>query len=1286
MKELEIVGLQGAFASGQEETFDGQPMQRGLHLRWGFAPELGFPPGGFWLCRKKSDPAREFVREGRLGPPQLLNEVCRRAVDDQHKRVDTTADRPRWQDAASDGWEYLSQPFVLPITLINWPARYAGAPDPATLPANDVIKRDIDECHRRLHGLVLEAGMSPAKMDEHLRELRATLYYLLRDYPKPPLQYDHPLLPSDDGKHAPALGINIMQQLLLLALNPYFARVLGLYFVDETARSDAPFHYCVFGCWGDLACATRVVPPGGASGTGLAKGEAQIGGLQIILPGSLAESRLWRRLRDDSHGNYAPKIDPTAPADVAQALEQCVAGLAPKDQPPALLAADPQGPSALTFADLCRIRISRPVSAVGIQLAGKGVINFYSNGAVIGSKAFNSTGLMTLYFESPSPQDSPVDELLIRSEPQADFSFPPKYTKSIVRVGNIALCLLAFNYIGARWALLQAPGPMRRLQPPDQPVARFRQREATVVDEGPHLEPRSFFEVLWAAQARPVFATHGAYDGVVPPPTQPIGFRARREDTGPGGHSQLLPGIIAVVSQPTPKNEPRVPASARMHRLTDTDVPDPQGAYAYRVAAFDAFGALGFWSKDSESINVERIAAAPTLLRVVNFDNTAAAGGAPTATGDAWLGGTLTLEVGWSAAAGISFPDAVTTRLFVQPADEPWQAFINLLTHDLLTPKFTPQRIDVNIIFSPDRKHAFVHTVPVLPEVDPNFPAGVLVLVGKLAGGERVVERYIARPAREPSQGNAVVIHVSVSEVSRILANPSLTISHAYFIPGAMQRLSLAVPLSIQIDKTVARGEVWARSSQGNPFDANETIVNPNTGDARPEPDSIKAKFIGAQRLVPPAPPSPVPSTKHEYYDPADFYGRATRLLPFDTTKKPGVTGFILLRAAANTLFVADMQRRAANVGDSANLSALVPGEKFDLDFWLASIGDWLSAFNKRSGKALTSAQAMADENARRSFNEHFYGGLMDSELRALADIGANGSAFARVDAPAIPFSDTIDGKGFERVLYKLAAVNAAGTSSGVTSAAGPYYTRIVTPPRAPVLAKIGSTAASIRIEWTVNQSPDITAYLVYRAEKSGDLADLRFFGPDPARPLPPSALAQLVYAHTQRPAMKFAGAPIDPRIRALVPDPRLFARDFDGSDRAEIPLPDDTTKVFGVYRLSEFDSAANPQNQPGAFNYWRPVPKGSTLANGPKRAKGLRVGLGRGVPVVVVGEINGNVTTLGAVASRRFSFTDEAGSAEAIAGTAEPAPAKTYYYAVVAVDIFGNRSASSTIFSASRG
>jgi hypothetical protein len=47
-----VLDLQGGVADGSESTFDGQSMQPGVHLSWGFAPELGFQPGGFWLCRR----------------------------------------------------------------------------------------------------------------------------------------------------------------------------------------------------------------------------------------------------------------------------------------------------------------------------------------------------------------------------------------------------------------------------------------------------------------------------------------------------------------------------------------------------------------------------------------------------------------------------------------------------------------------------------------------------------------------------------------------------------------------------------------------------------------------------------------------------------------------------------------------------------------------------------------------------------------------------------------------------------------------------------------------------------------------------------------------------------------------------------------------------------------------------------------------------------------------------------------------------------------------------------
>lgn len=67
-----MLGLQAAIADGTEQTFDGQPMQVGTHLRWSFAPEFGFPPGAFWLAR------REAVGDkGPIEPPEAVSVATR---------------------------------------------------------------------------------------------------------------------------------------------------------------------------------------------------------------------------------------------------------------------------------------------------------------------------------------------------------------------------------------------------------------------------------------------------------------------------------------------------------------------------------------------------------------------------------------------------------------------------------------------------------------------------------------------------------------------------------------------------------------------------------------------------------------------------------------------------------------------------------------------------------------------------------------------------------------------------------------------------------------------------------------------------------------------------------------------------------------------------------------------------------------------------------------------------------------------------------------------------------
>ena len=80
----------------------------------------------------------------------------------------------------------------------------------------------------------------------------------------------------------------------------------------------------------------------------------------------------------------------------------------------------------------------------------------------------------------------------------------------------------------------------------------------------------------------------------------------------------------------------------------------------------------------------------------------------------------------------------------------------------------------------------------------------------------------------------------------------------------------------------------------------------------------------------------------HEYYDPADFHGQARRVLPFDTSQGlPAISGYILQRAPAQSLFIADINRRLT----------MGAGALADLGAWGAG---WLAAYNARTGSAFT--------------------------------------------------------------------------------------------------------------------------------------------------------------------------------------------------------------------------------------------------------------------------------------------------------------------------------------------
>jgi hypothetical protein len=1426
-----VLALQGGVANGSEPTFDGQPMQKGVHLRWSFLAALGFPPGGFWLCRRAAikgeksippppsatqlaasaqssaattqsiesnaiasttkdggweavmrQPCQSVMLAGCAAPgcdeviietfssnaDGVLTVSGRRAVKVEQGAFRITVQataiacvrvvgagsvdecgcgtmqppadcgcgtgsvpggggngpgggQPVWGTTNDNGWQCWGVPFTLPVTNIHWPAQYFGAPDPATTPPGAVALADLQEARRRLGTLKLEATLTTAKQDAALLQLRAELMRLVNGFSNTLLN-EVQLPPSPSGANAPNLNINVMQELLLLALDPYFARVLGLYFVDDQVAAGVEYDYCITGYWGATSCDNKVIFPGLSPGAPLARGSATFGGLTIAPLGS--DTTLWRWTKFDGNGNYDAQVDPTAPTFVQSIANGIAAGLTQAQQPDALLLAASPGAWWIPSTPMPQVSIAltQPVSRVDIQVSGNGTVQALSKGTIVSFANFNATQLQTVTVNTPSSAQM-IDQIQVIG---GTFPSPSGY---VIAIGSVTLHPLSPDAIGTRYAIMPPPVAIQPVAAPGQPTTTFRHRQADIDTNTLTLVPSSLFDVVWPAP--PPSATPPPGDPVanplqLPPPTSPIGFVAQRQDSGVAGSATNVSGWIATRSAPAPVKNSGV-TTAELYRLVDSQRPDPVQGWSHRVAGFDLFGALGTWSAWSAPRGVEKIAAAPTAMRILQFDNSAAGGGAPSPDGSAWIGGTLNLIVNWAGAAFMMYPDIVTARISVQGLDPSGNVTGTLTTSDLVVPAPAIQQLTVTSMtptpaITPGQLSytVEVQTNPPLTVLGSTDPGQVLVLT--LPDGSS--DRYAVRPAvsvsAPPNATSPVVAALTASSSARIIANNSDYLGQpVYLASGFGTNLIFPVPFDVPISQQTARAQVTVTGSTQNPFLAGEQIVDPNGGPTRNEPQSVPMIFNGPQRLLPTAPPlpaappTPIHQVNHRYYNPANANGDANQTLPFTTPTVTGVSGYVLQREPVRSLSLVDVKRRnALSPANSADPNPImVDGgvPRADLAAWISAVNQWLSTYNALQSyiaahssppstyTPLTATTLLSDTGGQRAFVEHFYGGLLDDELCALADLTANSPGYVRVNAqpmnPETTIIDTVNGNGYGRTVYRLAAVNQAGSFSSTTKSIGPWYTKIVTPPRPPVLYKLQPTESALIVAWALDTNPDVAAYAVYRGTSVADLADLRYFGADPAHPSPPGELPSVQYNTQSYPPLSFVqglGANIDPRIVGFVPDPRLCARDYNGSDMGEVVLPTgpppDT--VNGVYRLSDYVQALGPAGQL-AFNYWTPPAGGIaqlvTSFATQSRLKGLRIGLGRGVPVVVVATWGTTMKALGVVPIRRAGFIDSAPVSDpnAIQGVPEPNTSALNAYAVVSIDISGNRSASSSVFAA---
>jgi hypothetical protein len=712
------LALQGGVASGTEQTFDGQPMQPGTHLRWSFVSALGFPPGGFQLWRRIDGGEIRVIAPHFPQPPTgTLSAAPVGATGAPASAA------PGWglPDANNDGWQAWGSLFTLPVTNANWPAKYFNAPLPT---APNVIADDIAEATRRLGTLKLAATGTLAQQQIHLQDLRSELNRLVNGYPGTSLG-SVPLLASPSGANAPSLNIDLMDQLLLLALDPYFARVLGLYFVDTQTTPGVKYDYAIVGYWGNNRAELDVVFPGLAPGAQLARGSASWQGLNIA---GAVGTTLWRWIKDKAN----QQLDPTAPPQSLALIDTALSTLNSANQPEAILIlASPLVPGPPAAAGVT-IGITQGTSAVDIEIAGIGTVTPYIQS--LGQSGV--TSMSPISFNSPEFTTVSVVAAgyyapIVAIEITGTVALPPQ--GNFVFVGAIAFCATAPGTIDNLCALLTDPVQIVDPPAPGQPITTFRRRQAVIDTSALKLVPQSYFDVEWPAPAIDLSKQTGdpyTNPRALPPPTQPIGFIVNRKDNVGSGVVTPIPGWVA--SRSVAKGTGSKISTANLYRLSDSQLPDPaagSSGYSHSISAFNIFGVTGAASPYSKPVGVEKIAPAPTALRILQFDNSAAAGGAALPDGSAWSGGTLNLQVGWDASAFMLYPDIATAQAQLVSIDRTGAVTgsIGDYTFDVPPPTITKLTATVAVALNTDGYSytATIHTTPALPVLATTDPAAI---------------------------------------------------------------------------------------------------------------------------------------------------------------------------------------------------------------------------------------------------------------------------------------------------------------------------------------------------------------------------------------------------------------------------------------------------------------------------------------------------------------------------------------------------------------------------------
>jgi hypothetical protein len=263
------------------------------------------------------------------------------------------------------------------------------------------------------------------------------------------------------------------------------------------------------------------------------------------------------------------------------------------------------------------------------------------------------------------------------------------------------------------------------------------------------------------------------------------------------------------------------------------------------------------------------------------------------------------------------------------------------------------------------------------------------------------------------------------------------------------------------------------------------------------------AKIYRVLRSKPPAPVA-VDDSDKVWATKADYHSRSYYTFRWP---KSGTYKAHIFRALDDTLFQTDWELRKQGV------ASLTPTDldKFPIPTWTQPTRDAIAG--ELNGLPIPAATSLFDETARAA-----YAALSNNALRTLAGLPGNEAAFSQLTYLPLDPADTsnadrlgpdgidtytpsaalcaytaeLDGRARNRYFFRAAYVNAALTIGPLGPSSPAVYLPNVAPPRTPAIVKVEGGDRSATITWTIANADASGHYILYRTDDGRRLRDVR--------------------------------------------------------------------------------------------------------------------------------------------------------------------------------------------------